>query len=66
MQEEKYVLLKDVIIKKGTILSTACNERGGKYNVECCIEMGKDSTGNFNCSIEAIKDMPDDLIVKAN
>lgn len=60
MNEEKYVLLKDVIIKKGTILSSSPNQRRG--NVECYVEMGKDSTAIFLTNKDAIKDMPEDLI----
>ncbi len=62
MREIKYVLLKDVIIKKGTILGRAPNERGGLSSVECCVEMGKNSSANFNCSILSIEDMPENLI----
>lgn len=63
-KEIKYVLLKDVVIKAGTVLDRACNERGGEYNVEAFVEMGKDSNAVFNMSIGAIEDAPEDLITK--
>lgn len=59
---KKYKLLKDVVIKKGTILDTAPKQRGGRYSVEAIVAMGKDSTAYFNMSLLAIEDMPVTLI----
>ena len=62
--KQEFVLLKNIIIPAGTVLSRACEERGGASNVEAVIGMGKDSTANFNMSLMAIDDMPEDLITK--
>jgi len=64
MKTQDYVLLKDVVIPAGTVLSRAANERGGEYAIECFAEMGKDSTATFVLSTATIADIPSDLITK--
>lgn len=57
-----FVLLKNVVIKRGTVLFPAPLQRGGKRSVETVVAMGKNSTAYFNMSIAAIEDMPKNLI----
>jgi hypothetical protein len=62
MKKIKFVLLKNIIIPAGTILDIVPINRGGESYVECVVDMGKDSTAYFGCSLSAIEDMPEDLI----
>jgi len=64
IQTKEYVLLKDVVIQAGTKLDTAPENRGGKFNIESVVAMGEDSIAHFNISINAIEDMPVDLITE--
>ena len=63
-KKTEFVLLQDVIIPAGTVLSTAPLNRGGLSSVEAIIGMGKDSTAYFNMSISAIEDAPKELITR--
>jgi hypothetical protein len=63
--DKRFVLLKDVVIPAGTILSRASNERGGAERVEATVEMGRDATAWLNMAVAAIPDAPDELIAEA-
>lgn len=59
---KNFVLLQDVVIPAGTVLSQAADQRGGKASVEAVVGMGKDSCAWFNMPVAAIEDAPVDLI----
>jgi hypothetical protein len=58
----EFVLLQDIVIPAGTVLSRAADQRGGPGSVEAVIGLGKDSHAWFNMAVACIQDVPADLI----
>lgn len=55
-KEKDFVLIEDIIIPKGTILTTAPTNRGGEHYRECVVGIGNDFTGTFSVTKEGIED----------
>lgn len=64
LNERQYVLLKDVVIPAGTVLSCAPSQRGGAEAVEAVVAMGKDAIAWFHMRLGDIRDAPADLIAE--
>jgi hypothetical protein len=60
----EYVLMQDVVIPAGTVLSRAVDQRGGVNSVEAPVAMGSDSHAWFNMTVAFIGDAPVDLIAQ--
>lgn len=58
----KFVLLKDVIIPRGSVFDTTSDQKWWNSYVETLVEMGKDATWYFILHKGSIEDMPTDLI----
>jgi hypothetical protein len=58
----RFVLLQDLVIPAGTVLSGAADQRGGPEAVEAVVGVGRDSHAWLVMSLGAVDDAPGDHV----
>lgn len=54
--EREFVLLKDIVIPRGTRLERMPENKGGIFRVGCVVGIGRDFTGDFSMTVTGIED----------